>query len=78
MDMLYKPPFRNFVKKQSRPFQLAIEDEVENILNDPNIGEAKKGDLSGFKVHKFNFKSQQLLIAYIFTPPDLGKSPNHR
>ncbi len=65
MGVLFKPPFKKFVKKQSRPFQLAIEDEVGNILNDPNIGEVKKGDLSGFKVYKFNFKGQQFLIAYI-------------
>ena len=65
MDISFKPPFRKFVKKQSRPFQLAIEDEVENIITDPNIGEAKKGDLFGFKVHKFKFKGQQYLIAYL-------------
>ncbi len=61
----FNPSSRKFVKKQSRPFQLAIEDEVESILNDPDIGETKKGDLSGFKVHKFNFKEQQFLIAYL-------------
>ena len=65
MALLFKPPFRRFVKKQSRPFQLVIEDEVENILNDPDIGKVKKGDLSGFKVHKFNFKGQRYLIAYL-------------
>lgn len=65
MVLLFKLPFRKFVRKQSRPFQLAIEDEVENILNEPDIGEAKKGDLSGFKVHKFNFKGYQFLIAYL-------------
>ncbi|MFV1974493.1 MAG: type II toxin-antitoxin system RelE/ParE family toxin [Candidatus Scalindua sp.] len=65
MKILFKSPFRKFVKKQSRPFQLAIEDEVENILNNPDIGEAKKGDLSRFRVYKFKFKGQQFLIAYL-------------
>ncbi len=63
MKILFKSPFRKFVKKQSRPFQLAIEDEVENILNNPDIGEAKKGDLSRFRGYKF--KGQQFLIAYL-------------
>ncbi len=63
MELLFKPPFRKFIKKQSRPFQLAIEDEVENILNNPDIGDAKKGDLSGFGVYKFKFKGQLFLIA---------------
>lgn len=29
MEMIYKPLFRKFVKKQNRPLQLAAEDEVE-------------------------------------------------
>ena len=64
MDIFYKNPFRKFVKKQNRPFQVAIEDEVEKISKEPEIGEFKKGDLSGFRVHKFKFKGQQYLIAY--------------
>jgi hypothetical protein len=48
MELLFKAPFRKFVKKQSRPFKLAIEDEMENILSNPDIVEVKKGDLSGF------------------------------
>ena len=64
MDILYKSPFKKFVKKQTRPFQLAIEDETEKIINNPEVGELKKGDLSGFRVHKFVFHEQQYLIAY--------------
>ncbi|RJQ42128.1 MAG: type II toxin-antitoxin system RelE/ParE family toxin [Nitrospiraceae bacterium] len=64
MDSLYKPPFKKFVKKQSRAFQLAIEDEVEGVINNPDAGEAKKGDLSGLRVHKFKFQRQEYLIAY--------------
>ncbi|GFP33184.1 hypothetical protein HKBW3S42_01506 [Candidatus Hakubella thermalkaliphila] len=64
MDILYKPPFKRFVKKQSRAFQLAIEDEVEGVRNTPDMGEAKKGDLSGLRVHKFKFQRQEYLIAY--------------
>ncbi|MBI3377772.1 MAG: type II toxin-antitoxin system RelE/ParE family toxin [Nitrospirae bacterium] len=64
MDSLYKPPFKKFVKKQSRAFQLAIEDEVEGVINSPDTGEAKKGDLSGLRVHKFKFQRQEYLIAY--------------
>ena len=64
MKMIYKPPFRKFVKKQTRPLQLAIEDETEKIALNPLIGETKKGDLQGFQVHKFKFQRQNLLIAY--------------
>ncbi|MEW6408965.1 MAG: type II toxin-antitoxin system RelE/ParE family toxin [Nitrospirota bacterium] len=64
MGVFYKPAFRKFVKKQTRAFQLVIEDEIEKINSNPDIGETKRGDLSGFKVHKFVFNKQEYLIAY--------------
>jgi hypothetical protein len=64
MRPFYKPPFKKFVKKQARPLQLSIEDEIEKILEYPEVGETKKGDLREFRVHKFAFKKQKLLIAY--------------
>jgi len=71
MNVLYKSAFRKFVKKQTRSFQLVIEDEAERILKDPEIGEAKKGDLIGFRVHKFSFHKQEYLIAYKVLKSDL-------
>jgi plasmid stabilization system protein ParE len=64
MKPYYKPPIKKFVKKQARPLQLSIEDEIERIIENPAIGETKKGDLQGYRVHKFVFKKQKLLIAY--------------
>jgi hypothetical protein len=44
MQIFYKPPFRKFVKRQTRPFQLIIEDEVEKIANNqPQYRRTKKG-----------------------------------
>ena len=71
MNVYYKSAFRKFVKKQSRPFQLVIEDETERILKDPWIGETKRGDLAGFRVHKFTFHKQQYLIAYKMQGKDI-------
>ena len=71
MGDLYKPAFRKFVKKQSRAFQLAIKDEVESVLDNPQIGEAKKGDLENIRVHKFKFHKQEYLIAYSHTGSDV-------
>ena len=64
MQIFYKPRFRKFVKKQTRSFQLAIEDEVERIIIDPQKGEFKKGDLKGFQVHKFYYGKKHFIIAY--------------
>ena len=60
----YKPPFSKFVKKAHKPLQLAIEDAAEEICKNPDIGEAKVGDLAGIWVYKFKFNRQEYLIAY--------------
>ena len=64
MQKNYKPPFSRFVKKAHKPLQLAIEDAVENVCENPEIGEAKVGDLAGIRVCKFKFNRQELLMAY--------------
>ena len=64
MTALYKSAFRKFVKKQSRVFQLAIEDEVHWVLGSPQAGEGKKVDQEGIRVHKFKFHQQEYLMAY--------------
>ncbi len=67
----YKKPFAQFVKKQSKPFQAVIADEVDFICENPETGEAKKGDLLGIRVHKFKHHRQEYLIAYSYSA-DLG------
>jgi hypothetical protein len=64
MEALFTLVFRRFVKKQSLPLQLVVQDEVDRIITDPDIGEGKKGNLTGFRVHKFRFHRQEYLIAY--------------
>jgi hypothetical protein len=60
----YKKPFSQFIKKAHKPLQLAIEDEVEMVCEDPEVGEPKVGDLAGIRVHKFKFNRQEYLMAY--------------
>lgn len=60
----YKRPFAQFIKKAHKPLKLAIEDAVEDVCAEPDIGELKTGDLSGIRVYKFRFNRQQYLIAY--------------
>jgi hypothetical protein len=46
----------------------AVDQAVADIVRDPTIGEAKKGDLSGVYVHKFDCVNQLFLLAYEFDP----------
>jgi ParE-like toxin of type II bacterial toxin-antitoxin system len=65
----YKSPFSKFVKKAHKPLQLAIEDAVEEVCGNPEVGEAKVRDLLGICVYKFKFNRQEYLVAY--RPPSL-------
>ena len=41
-----------------------VEDEIDIIIEDPEIGELKKGDLSHLRVHKFKMNRQLVLLGY--------------
>lgn len=57
-------PFIKF-KKQSPPkLQLEIDNQIKKIIENPNIGELKKGDLKGINVLKFKFNNQLYLLSY--------------
>ena len=64
MKRFQMPRFKRYVKKLPRQFQQVILDTVEEVLADPKVGQLKKGDLEGFRVHKFTMGRQLTLIAY--------------
>ncbi|WP_255539420.1 type II toxin-antitoxin system RelE/ParE family toxin [Polynucleobacter sp. JS-Safj-400b-B2] len=45
MRTTFKKAFAQFVKKASKPLQLAIEIRVDEVCNNPRIGQQKQGDL---------------------------------
>ena len=55
--------------KRLHPNQKAdVDDAVADIVQDPTLGEAKKGDLAGVFVHKFKSSGQLTLLAYEYDP----------
>ena len=51
--------------KRLHPNQKAdVDDAVAEIVQDPTVGEAKRGDLAGVFVHKFKCNGQLTLLAY--------------
>ena len=56
--------FEKKVKKMSKGEKDALDREVRNIAENPNIGEEKKGDLRGVFVHKFKLKVNLYLLSY--------------
>ncbi|PCI58831.1 MAG: addiction module toxin RelE [Gammaproteobacteria bacterium] len=56
--------FEKALKKLSEVELRSVEDEIDRIIADPEIGEQKKGDLSHLWVHKFKLNSKQVLLGY--------------
>lgn len=56
--------FQKILDKLPEDMRADVEDEVDRIIQDPVIGELKKGDLSFLRVHKFRLNNQLMLIGY--------------
>lgn len=55
--------------KRLHPKQKAdADDAVTEIVRDPSVGEAKKGDLAGVYVYTFKCCGQLTLLAYEYDP----------
>jgi mRNA-degrading endonuclease RelE of RelBE toxin-antitoxin system len=63
--------FEKKIKKMTKAEKVALDREVRNIADNPNIGEEKKGDLKGVSVYKFKLKTNLYLLAYRKTGADL-------
>ena len=64
MHILQTSSFRKTVKKLHPNQKKDLDAAVQNIINNPEIGEAKVGDLAGISVYKFSMVNQQTLLAY--------------
>jgi len=64
MEISQMPPFKNYVKKLPRHLQQVVLDAVEDVVENTEIGEPKKGDLGGFYVYKFRMGRQLILMGY--------------
>ena len=63
--------FEKKVKKMPKGEKAALDREVRSIVENPNIGEEKKGDLKGVFIHKFKLKTILYLLSYRKTGVDL-------
>ena len=60
--------FLRTYKKLHNNQKKEVDQAVADIVSDPTIGEAKKGDLLGVYVYKFDCINQQFLLAYEYDP----------
>ncbi len=62
------PLFKRAYKKLHKKYREIVDDAILVIINNPDIGEEKKGDLAGVFVYKFKLNNQEFLLAYEWDP----------
>lgn len=60
--------FARAYKKLHTNQKVDVDVAVSLVVNNPEIGEPKRGDLSGIHVYKFRSQNQLMLLAYEFDP----------
>ncbi len=68
ITVLQMPLFKRAYKKLKRNQQEVTNQAVAAIVDNPALGEQKRGDLSGVYVYKFDCVNQQFLLAYEWDP----------
>lgn len=64
MNIVERPSFKKSTKKLKQNQRRDLEAAVIDIVKNPEIGQMKKGDLAGLRVHKFKMVGQLTLLAY--------------
>lgn len=61
-----KPSFKRVYKKLHANQRQVVDEAIRAILVDPQLGEEKKGNLTGVFVYKFDCINQLYLLAYLW------------
>jgi len=71
MQVLQTNAFKKAYKKLHRNQLTIVNEALDAIVKNPDIGEKKVGDLSWLRVYKFKLYTQLLLIGYTFEDREL-------
>lgn len=62
------PAFKKAYKKLRANHKTMVNQAILAIIDNPALGEEKKGDLIGVFVYKFKMHNQEFLLAYEWDP----------
>ena len=65
-QVLQTPSFKKTVKKLHANQKQDLDDAIRVLMDEPTIGEQKKGDLSYLCVYKFSMVNQLTLLGYSY------------
>jgi mRNA interferase RelE/StbE len=72
MTPQFSHAFIKRAKKLTDKDRHILDEAVNDVLDNPELGDMKVGDLSGFRVHKFKMNRQEVLLAYRFYGDTIG------
>jgi mRNA-degrading endonuclease RelE of RelBE toxin-antitoxin system len=65
-QVLQTPSFKKTVKKLHKNQKKDLDNAIRVLMEEPTIGEKKKGDLSFLRVYKFKMVKQLTLLGYSY------------
>ena len=65
-NVLQTPTFKKVVKKLNTRQKNALDIAVKALVEEPTLGERKKGNLAFLRVYKFKMSKQLTLLGYSF------------
>lgn len=65
-QVLQTPSFKRAVKKLHANQKKDLDSAIKNLIQDPYLGEQKKGDLTFLRVYKFKMVKQLTLLGYSY------------
>jgi len=71
MKIYQSKSFENKIKRFPQEEKNILDEEIKKIVENPFIGEEKKGDLKGVFIYKFKIKTIQYLLSYRMINDDL-------
>jgi mRNA-degrading endonuclease RelE of RelBE toxin-antitoxin system len=64
LRVLQTRTFQKAYKKLTPNQRQAVDDAIRTVAGDPGVGQLKKGDLQGVRVHRFHMLGQLTLLGY--------------
>ena len=71
MKIYQSKSFENKIKRFPKKEKNIVDQEIKKIIENPFIGEEKKGDRKGVFIYKFKIKTIQYLLSYRMINDDL-------
>ena len=71
MKIIQSRSFERKVKKFGKREKKVLDNQIQRIIDNPSIGQEKRGDLRGVYVYKFKLQAAQYLLSYRFVGADL-------